>query len=215
LSRSGNRWLAFTTTAAGRSKVDQEISNRQLGSLARQRHNREANSPQIPKPRLPRINGAGYEPKTFDLRSELYIESSESISPMCLVSAAITAPNHPMRDRHKMCPAFRNASAFASWLGLCPENKISCWQSALYQDGRRVRSRVCHCATHGGQTRCIMQKIISVSSFRRITRKTRQPQANHRHGSHKLRSDCLPSLLMPLGKLITRVFFSPLRRRSP
>jgi transposase len=36
---------------------------------------------------------------------------------------------------------FRNASAFAFWLGLCPENKISGGE-VLYTKSRRVRSRV-------------------------------------------------------------------------
>lgn len=36
---------------------------------------------------------------------------------------------------------FRNASAFASWLGLCPEKKIS-GGKVLYTKSRRVRSRV-------------------------------------------------------------------------
>jgi transposase len=36
---------------------------------------------------------------------------------------------------------FRNASAFASWLGICPENKIN-GSNVLYTKSRRVRSRV-------------------------------------------------------------------------
>ena len=36
---------------------------------------------------------------------------------------------------------FRNASAFASWLGLCPENKIT-GSNVLCTKSRRVRSRV-------------------------------------------------------------------------
>ena len=36
---------------------------------------------------------------------------------------------------------FRNASAFASWLGLCPEKKIS-GGKVLFTKSRRVRSRV-------------------------------------------------------------------------
>jgi transposase len=35
---------------------------------------------------------------------------------------------------------FRNAPAFASWLGLCPENKIS-GGKVLYTKRRRVRTR--------------------------------------------------------------------------
>src|SRR5262249_24843779 len=36
---------------------------------------------------------------------------------------------------------FRNASAFASWLGLCPERQIS-GGKVLYTKSRRVRNRV-------------------------------------------------------------------------
>jgi transposase len=36
---------------------------------------------------------------------------------------------------------FRNASAFASWLGLCPEKKIS-GGKVLFTTSRRVRCRV-------------------------------------------------------------------------
>jgi transposase len=58
---------------------------------------------------------------------------------------------------------FRIVSAFASWLGFCPENKIS-GGKVLYTKSRRVRSRLPP-RYAWRPTRRIMQKIISVSSF--------------------------------------------------
>ena len=46
---------------------------------------------------------------------------------------------------------FRNASAFASWLGLCPENKIS-GGKVLYTKSPRVRSRVATALRMGAHT---------------------------------------------------------------
>jgi hypothetical protein len=59
-------------------------------------------------------------------------------------------------------------------------------------------------------TRCIMQKIISVSSFGHHS-ETRQTPSHHRHGS-QARADCLPSAEHE-GSL-QRECLSPLRRRS-
>jgi len=49
-------------------------------------------------------------------------------------------PNDPLRSRHG-CFRFRNASAFDSWLDLCPEKKIS-GGKVFFTKSRRVRSRV-------------------------------------------------------------------------
>jgi transposase len=46
---------------------------------------------------------------------------------------------------------FRNASAFASWLGLCPEKKISGGKGALHQEPTRPKPG-CHRPSHGAQS---------------------------------------------------------------
>ncbi len=46
---------------------------------------------------------------------------------------------------------FRNASAFASWLGLCPEKKIS-GGKVLFTKSRRVRSRLATALRMGAQS---------------------------------------------------------------
>ena len=50
-------------------------------------------------------------------------ESLELTSPTCRASASYSAYN-PLRGKTDFS-RFRNASAFASWLGLCPEKQIS------------------------------------------------------------------------------------------
>ena len=64
-----------------------------------------------------------YEPKTFDLRGELYRIFGVDLTNVPGISA-ITAQTI-LCEIGTDVSRFRNASAFASWLGLCPENKIS------------------------------------------------------------------------------------------
>jgi transposase len=64
-----------------------------------------------------------YEPKSFDLRAELYRIFGVDLTNVPGISA-ITAQTI-LCEIGTDVSQFRNASAFASWLGLCPENKIS------------------------------------------------------------------------------------------
>ena len=70
---------------------------------------------------------------------------------------------------------FRNASAFASWLGLCPENKIS-GGKVLYTKSRRVRSRVATALRMAANSLHHAKDYLG-EFFRRITRKLGKPQA--------------------------------------
>jgi len=82
---------------------------------------------------------------------------------------------------------FRHASAFASWLGLCPENKIS-GGKVLYTKSRRVRSRVAT-ALRMAANSLHHAKDYRGEFFRRITRKLGTP-SNHRHNS-ETRTHCV------------------------
>jgi len=70
---------------------------------------------------------------------------------------------------------FRNASAFASWLGLCPERKIS-GGTVLFTKSRRVRSRVATALRMCAQSLHHAKDYLG-EFFRRITRKLGRPQA--------------------------------------
>ncbi len=70
---------------------------------------------------------------------------------------------------------FPNASAFASWLGLCQENKIS-GGKLLYSKSRRVRSRVAT-ALRMATNSLHHAKDYFGEFFRRITRRLGKPQA--------------------------------------
>lgn len=79
-----------------------------------------------------------------------------------------------MRDRYGCFPV-PNASAFASWLGLCPEKKISGGE-VLFTKSRRVRSRVAMALRMCAQSLHHAKDYLG-EFFRRITRKLGRPQA--------------------------------------
>lgn len=114
-----------------------------------------------------------YEPKTFDLRGELYRIFGVDLTNVPGISA-ITAQTI-LCEIGTDVSRFRNASAFAPWLGLCPENKIS-GGKVLYTKSRRVRSRV---ATALRMAANSLHHAIDYLGefFRRITRKLGKPQA--------------------------------------
>ena len=70
---------------------------------------------------------------------------------------------------------FRNASAFASWLGLCPERQIS-GGKVLYTKSRRVRNRVALALRLGAYSLHHANNYLG-EFFRRITRKLGKAQA--------------------------------------
>ena len=70
---------------------------------------------------------------------------------------------------------FRNASAYASWLGLYSENKISSGK-VLYSKSRRVKSRVASALRMAANSLHHSKGYLG-EFFRRITRKLGKPQA--------------------------------------
>ena len=149
--------------------ADQELA-RQLGEL---------DSADTGEPTLPKRTKASpyqrrrYEPKVFDLRAELYRIFGVDLTNVPGISA-ITAQTI-LCEIGTDVSKFRNASAFASWLGLCPENKIS-GGKVLYTKSRRVRSRVATALRMGAHSLHDAKDYLG-EFFRRITRKLGKPQA--------------------------------------
>jgi len=114
-----------------------------------------------------------HEPVVFDLRSELYrifgvdltdvpgISSVTAHTILCEVGTDLTR--------------FRNASAFASWLGLCPERRIS-GGKVLYTKSRRVKSRLAIALRIGANSLHHAKNFLG-EFFRRIVRKLGKAQA--------------------------------------
>jgi transposase len=114
-----------------------------------------------------------YEPKVFDLRAELYRIFGVDLTNVPGISA-ITAQTI-LCEVGTDVSRFRNASAFASWLGLCPEKKIS-GGKVLFTKSRRVRSRVATALRMGAQSLHHAKDYLG-EFFRRIVRKLGKPQA--------------------------------------
>ena len=100
--------------------------------------------------------------------------SSESILPRCLASAGSTAHTICARFASNLSP-FRNASAFASWLGLCPERQIS-GGKVLFTKSRRVKSRLALAFRIGANSLHHADNYLG-EFFRRIARRLGKPQA--------------------------------------
>lgn len=150
-------------------EVDQEI-HRQLGSL----ETATTAEPTVPKrTKTSAYQRRRYQPKTFDLRGELYRIFGVDLTNVPGISA-ITAQTI-LCEIGTDVSRFRNASAFASWLGLCPENKIS-GGKVLYTKSRRVRSRVATALRMAANSLHHAKDYLG-EFFRRITRKLGKPQA--------------------------------------
>ena len=80
---------------------------------------------------------AGNEP-TFDLRSEMFRIAGVDLTDVPGISS-LTAYTILMEVGPDVS-RFRNASAFASWLGLCPEKQVS-GGKVLYSRSRKVKNR--------------------------------------------------------------------------
>jgi hypothetical protein len=114
-----------------------------------------------------------YEPKSFDLRGELYRIFGVDLTNVPGISA-ITAQTI-LCEIGTDVSRFRNASAFASWLGLCPEKKVS-GGKVLFTKSRRVRSRVATALRMGAQSLHHAKDYLG-EFCRRITRRLGRPQA--------------------------------------
>ena len=150
-------------------EVDQEIKH-QLGEL-QTAPTAETTTPARTKASA--YQRRRYEPKTFDLRGELYRIFGVDLTNVPGISA-ITAQTI-LCEIGTDVSRFRNASAFASWLGLCPEKKVS-GGKVLFTKSRRVRSRVATALRMGAQSLHHAKDYLG-EFFRRITRKLGRPQA--------------------------------------
>jgi len=150
-------------------EADREIQL-QLGEL------KTAETAQPTTPARTKVNShcaRHYEPKTFDLRGELYRIFGVDLTNVPGISA-LTAQTI-LCEIGTDVSRFRNASAFASWLGLCPERKIS-GGTVLFTKSRRVRSRVATALRMCAQSLHHAKDYLG-EFFRRITRKLGRPQA--------------------------------------
>ena len=114
-----------------------------------------------------------YEPATFDLRGELYRILGVDLTDVPGISA-VTA-HTILCEIGTNVSQFRNASAFASWLGLCPDRQISGGR-VLYTKSRRVRNRLALALRMGANSLHHANNYLG-EFFRRITRKRGKPQA--------------------------------------
>jgi transposase len=150
-------------------ETDQEIQRQMVELEAAD--NALAKMPKRTK-RLP-YQRQGHEPRVFDLRSELYRIFGVDLTNVPGISA--------MTSQTILCEVgtdvsrFRNASAFASWLGLCPEKKIS-GGKVLFTKSRRVRSRVAIALRLAARSLHHAKDYMG-EFFRRICRKLGKPQA--------------------------------------
>jgi len=90
---------------------------------------------------------AGNEP-AFDLKAELFRISGVDLTDVPGISA-ITAHTILIEVGPDLS-RFRNASAFASWLGLCPDRKVS-GGKVLYTGSRKVKNRIAIALRLGAQ----------------------------------------------------------------
>jgi len=114
-----------------------------------------------------------YEPTSFDLRSELYRIFGVDLTDVPGISA-VTAHTILCEIGADLSP-FRNASAFASWLGLCPERQIS-GGKVLFTKSRRVRSRLALALRLGANSLHHAHNYLG-EFFRRIARRLGKPSA--------------------------------------
>jgi len=114
-----------------------------------------------------------YEPTSFDLRGELYRIFGVDLTEVPGISG-VTA-HTILCEIGPDLSQFRNASAFASWLGLCPERQIS-GGKVLFTKSRRVRSRVALALRMAANSLHHANDYLG-EFFRRITRRLGKPQA--------------------------------------
>jgi transposase len=105
---------------------------------------------------------AGNEP-TFDPKAELFRIAGVDLTDVPGIST-LTAHTILVEVGAEVS-RFRNGSAFASWLGLCPEKQVS-GGKVLYTRTRKIKNRAA-IALRLGHTVCITLKTISVSFIER------------------------------------------------
>ena len=129
------------------AEVDLELAQR-MQELPRAEHAPDKRPPRTKKRIYQR---AGNEP-SFDLKAELFRIAGVDLTDVPGIST-LTAHTILMEVGPDVS-RFRNASAFASWLGLCPEKQVS-GGKVLYTRTRKVKNRAAialrlgaHCLYH-------------------------------------------------------------------
>ena len=151
------------------SEVDEEIQ-RHLSEF-KTAADIDSNPPVRTKKRA--LQRQHYDPRNFDLRSELYRIFGVDLTDVLGISA-VTA-HTILCEIGTDVSQFRNASAFASWLGLCPERQISGGR-VLYTHSRHVRNRVALALRMGAHSLHHANNYLG-EFFRRISRRLGKPQA--------------------------------------
>src|SRR5262249_11477053 len=128
---------------------------------------------QIPdRTKRPRYQRQGNDP-SFDLRAELYRIAGVELTGLPGVSA-MTA-QVILTEIGPDVTRFRNASAFASWLGLCPEKRVS-GGKLLSCKTRKVKSRAATALRLGAHSLCRAKDYFG-EFFRRMRAKLGTEQA--------------------------------------
>jgi transposase len=150
-------------------EVDREI-HRQMMNLSAA----ESAQPDLPKRTKKHPYAAKHnEPTSFSLRLELYRVFGVDLTNVPGISA-VTAQTI-LCEVGPDLSRFRNASAFASWLGLCPEKQIS-GGKVLYTRTRQVRNRLSIALRLGAHALHHADNYLG-EFFRRLKRKLGKPEA--------------------------------------
>jgi transposase len=151
------------------AETDREIQQHLLGLETAS----TAGSEPPPRTKQRHYQCCRYEPKSFDLRAELYRIFGVDLTDVPGINA-VTAQTVLCEIGTDVCQ-FRNASAFASWLGLCPEKQISGGR-VLSTRTRRVKSRLATALRMGANSLHHAKNYLG-EFFRRVTRKVGKPHA--------------------------------------
>jgi transposase len=111
----------------------------------------------------------GNDPR-FDLRSELYRIAGADVPGVSAITAQVI-----LTEIGPDVSRFRNASAFASWLGLCPEKRVS-GGKVLSCKTRKVKSRAALALRMGANSLCRAKGYFG-GFFRRMRAKLGTAQA--------------------------------------
>ncbi len=103
-----------------------------------------------PRTKATAYHRQGNDPR-FDLRSELYRIAGVDLTDIPGVSVATAQV--VLTEIGTDVSRFRNASAFASWLGLCPEKRVS-GGKVLSCKTRQVKHRTATALRMGANSRC-------------------------------------------------------------
>ena len=115
-----------------------------------------------------------YEPATFDLRAELYRVFGVDLTDIPGIGAG-TAQTI-LCELGTDISHFPNASAFASWLGLCPERRITGGKLLLSTKTRRVRNHLAMALRMGASSLHHADNYLG-ECYRRLSRRLGKPQA--------------------------------------